>query len=190
MKLTGTNKPITYTTHTSTKVCSRSLCGSQPTNPPVCSAQGNKKQDTTTPCTPRSTGTVNVMYNKILLFITRTPNKPPTPHTSCWYWGMSYGGHSVGETPGPIPNPEAKTHSADGTAFERMWESRTPPDNTKNRSRPHTTRCGASLHLTTKPPPAQAPFLAAVLAGRVALVEFLESRHGTRCRRRCSSWPW
>jgi hypothetical protein len=41
----------------------------------------------------------------------------------------SYGGHSVGETPGPIPNPEAKTHSADGTAPERVWESRTPPDN-------------------------------------------------------------
>ena len=37
----------------------------------------------------------------------------------------------MGETPGPIPNPEAKTHSADGTAFVRMWESRTPPDNNK-----------------------------------------------------------
>jgi hypothetical protein len=40
-----------------------------------------------------------------------------------------YGGHSVGETPGPIPNPEAKTHSADGTAPGRVWESRSPPDN-------------------------------------------------------------
>ncbi|CCQ48542.1 hypothetical protein ARTSIC4J27_4551 [Pseudarthrobacter siccitolerans] len=39
-----------------------------------------------------------------------------------------YGGHSVGETPGPIPNPEAKTHSADGTAPGRVWESRSPPD--------------------------------------------------------------
>ena len=39
-----------------------------------------------------------------------------------------YGGHSVGETPGPIPNPEAKTHCADGTALDRVWESRTPPD--------------------------------------------------------------
>ena len=35
----------------------------------------------------------------------------------------------MGETPGPIPNPEAKTHSADGTASGRMWESRSPPDN-------------------------------------------------------------
>ena len=35
----------------------------------------------------------------------------------------------MGETPGPIPNPEAKTHSADGTASGRVWESRSPPDN-------------------------------------------------------------
>ena len=39
-----------------------------------------------------------------------------------------YGGHSAGETPGPIPNPEAKTHSADGTAPGRVWESRSPPE--------------------------------------------------------------
>src|SRR5437588_10095636 len=39
-----------------------------------------------------------------------------------------YGGHGGGETPGPIPNPEAKPSSADGTAPARMWESRTPPD--------------------------------------------------------------
>ena len=33
-----------------------------------------------------------------------------------------------GETPGPIPNPEAKPFSADGTALVTVWESRTPPD--------------------------------------------------------------
>ena len=33
-----------------------------------------------------------------------------------------------GERPGPIPNPEVKPSSADGTATERLWESRTPPD--------------------------------------------------------------
>ena len=32
-----------------------------------------------------------------------------------------------GFTPGPIPNPEAKAPSADGTALARVWESRTPP---------------------------------------------------------------
>src|SRR5690625_3197977 len=48
-----------------------------------------------------------------------------------------YGGYSVGETPGPIPNPEAKTHSADGTAPGRVWESRTPPDtHYRRRGRP------------------------------------------------------
>ncbi|MEY4458549.1 MAG: hypothetical protein RIS25_1142, partial [Actinomycetota bacterium] len=39
-----------------------------------------------------------------------------------------FGGHSGGETPGYIPNPEAKTTSADGTAGGTLWESRTPPD--------------------------------------------------------------
>ena len=37
------------------------------------------------------------------------------------------GGHGPGETPGPIPNPEAKTWHGDGTAPDRMWESSTPP---------------------------------------------------------------
>ena len=34
---------------------------------------------------------------------------------------------SGGETPGPIPNPEAKPARADGTALGRVWESRLPP---------------------------------------------------------------
>ena len=34
---------------------------------------------------------------------------------------------SGGETPGPIPNPEAKPARADGTAPGRVWESRLPP---------------------------------------------------------------
>ena len=53
-------------------------------------------------------------------------------HALDWVCGCGcegYGGHSVGETPGPIPNPEAKTHCADGTASGRVWESRSPPDN-------------------------------------------------------------
>ncbi len=39
-----------------------------------------------------------------------------------------FGGHSGRETPGLIPNPEAKPASADGTALGRVWESRTPPN--------------------------------------------------------------
>ena len=37
------------------------------------------------------------------------------------------GGYSGRETPGPIPNPEAKPASADGTALDRVWESKSPP---------------------------------------------------------------
>src|ERR1700755_1682374 len=42
--------------------------------------------------------------------------------------GECFGGYSGRETPGLIPNPEAKPASADGTALGRVWESRTPPD--------------------------------------------------------------
>ena len=37
------------------------------------------------------------------------------------------GGHGPGETPGPIPNPEAKPWHGDGTMLERAWESSKPP---------------------------------------------------------------
>ena len=37
------------------------------------------------------------------------------------------GDQSLGETPGPIPNPEAKAWHGDGTALERVWESSTSP---------------------------------------------------------------
>ena len=40
------------------------------------------------------------------------------------------GGHGPGETPGPIPNPEAKAWHGDGTALERVWESSAPPHST------------------------------------------------------------
>jgi hypothetical protein len=40
------------------------------------------------------------------------------------------GGHSPGETPGPIPNPEAKAWHGDGTAPDRVWESSSPPHHT------------------------------------------------------------
>ena len=34
----------------------------------------------------------------------------------------------LGKTPVPIPNTTVKTHSADGTALETVWESRWAPD--------------------------------------------------------------
>src|SRR5215213_1994931 len=58
-----------------------------------------------------------------------------------------YGGHGERETPGSIPNPEAKPLSADGTAPETGWESRTPPDNHSPKGPP--TRWGPS----PSPPP-------------------------------------
>ena len=71
-----------------------------------------------------------------------TPYTGPRPARPSGEHGVghqSYGGHSVGETPGPIPNPEAKTRSADGTAPGRVWESRTPPDHTTRVEPPHHT---------------------------------------------------
>src|SRR3954464_6896273 len=52
----------------------------------------------------------------------------PTGKQSRLTCSQSYGGHGERETPGHIPNPEAKPLSADGTAPETGWESRTPPD--------------------------------------------------------------
>src|SRR5580693_6303809 len=52
---------------------------------------------------------------------------PETRATTARTSPQSCGGHSEGETPGPIPNPEVKPSSADGTAREASWESRTPP---------------------------------------------------------------
>ena len=38
-----------------------------------------------------------------------------------------FGGYSVGVTPVLIPNTEVKSYSADDTAWETVWESRSPP---------------------------------------------------------------
>src|SRR5437879_4614843 len=61
---------------------------------------------------------------------------PPGPTCSV----ERFGGHSGGETPGPIPNPEVKPSSADGTAPETVWESRTPPDINKQEGPPDLGR--------------------------------------------------
>ena len=51
---------------------------------------------------------------------------------------------SGGETPGPIPNPEAKPARADGTAPGREWESRLPPTQQLHTYAPaHTMWAGA-----------------------------------------------
>lgn len=106
MKLTGTNRPITYTTQEQSMLASTMWF---PTNKPT---------GFTGP------GTKITEYNTTVV----TPQDFP-PRATPGDGTQGYGGHSVGETPGPIPNPEAKTHSADGTAPGRVWESRSPPDN-------------------------------------------------------------
>jgi hypothetical protein len=40
---------------------------------------------------------------------------------------LSLGDRGGGDTPGPIPNPEVKPASADGTWLETAWESRSLP---------------------------------------------------------------
>ena len=70
------------------------------------------------------------------------------------------GGHSDRETPGPIPNPEAKPDSADGTAPARVRESRTPPSThhtfgPRGLHKEHPggrTSCGPQENSTTKKP--------------------------------------
>ena len=92
--------------------CSRPLCGSQQTE------THNTTQNTHTTPNPHGSG-LGVGHRD------HTPNPPPVGQRGC---GTSFGGHSARETPGHIPNPEAKTRSADGTAGATLWESRTPPD--------------------------------------------------------------
>ena len=41
---------------------------------------------------------------------------------------MLFGGYSTEATPVPIPNTEVKLCCADDTAWETMWESRSPPN--------------------------------------------------------------
>src|SRR5699024_8863218 len=78
-------------------------------------------------------------------------NSGHVPCQRCVLWAgwvsSCYGGHSVEETPGSIPNPEAKPHCADGTALGRVWESRSPPDIFTGEWRSSRTPAGCS------PPP-------------------------------------
>ena len=49
-------------------------------------------------------------------------------YTACFRKHLTvFGGNSEEGTPVPIPNTEVKLFSADGTAWDSAWESRTPP---------------------------------------------------------------
>ena len=61
-----------------------------------------------------------------------------TRHTDCLVClSVAY---SSRETPGPIPNPEAKPANADGTATGRLWESKKPPTPNKTNNSIHKER--------------------------------------------------
>ncbi len=121
--------------------CLRPLCGSQPTNPPGRCLRTNNK--ITTPQLHQQHRCSEACCNHKI--------SHHHPHGGGRYGSKGYGGHSVGETPGPIPNPEAKTHSADGTAPGRVWESRSPPEHHYTVESPNH-QVGALPHLTPKPP--------------------------------------
>ena len=112
LELTGTNRPTQTTT---------------PPNTHAPSVRGNAR------------GVSDTVNASVHYTVHTQPNHQP--HTVCVdrrpdnriIRALTYcpcsrlGGHSDRETPGPIPNPEAKPDSADGTAPARVRESRTPP---------------------------------------------------------------
>src|SRR6516165_12319098 len=64
--------------------------------------------------------------------------------------GTKYaGGHRIRVTPVPIPNTEVKPDTADGTAWETVWESRSLPAVI-----PRGPRCASHLGASSFTPPA------------------------------------
>ena len=90
------------------------------------------------------------------------PRSTHTPPNNTVVGGVlntkSCGGHSTGETPSTIPNLEAKPGSANGTATDRLWESRTPPqhNHTERDGTPHGVP-SLSFHTPTTPTASSTP---------------------------------
>lgn len=73
----------------------------------TCNTQTNKKDD-------------YVMHASTMQYLTQHLKGQHSPESLSVV-------NSGRETPGPIPNPEAKPARADGTATGRLWESKLPP---------------------------------------------------------------
>ena len=93
-----------------------------------------------------------------------TDPQHPTPVGHAWdharvgvWFDCCCGGHSGRETPGPIPNPEAKPTSADGTARETSWESRTPPHKPLKQRGPRYQETGTRALASSCPKTPQHP---------------------------------
>ena len=101
-------------------------------------------------CAGKTTKTRN---NKFVTVVTASTMQYLTQHPDTHEEGRCSEGLSVvnscRETPGPIPNPEAKPAHADGTATGRLWESKSPPTpNNKTkyyRSRRFTRPCSPTV---------------------------------------------
>ena len=100
----------------------RPLCRPPPTHP----HPRNKRR--------RGAGKTTTTHNTTEQHPTKGNTRTRTTHPT-----TRLGGHSGEATPGPIPNPEAKTPSANGTAPARTRKSRTPPS-THHPPTTHTKR--------------------------------------------------
>ena len=119
LELTGTNRPTQTTTPPNTHH-----------TPSVRGKPGGerygKSEASTIRSTPNPVHQPHTQHTRACACVGRQPDNRITgtlTHCPC----SRLGGHSDRETPGPIPNPEAKPDSADGTAPARVRESRTPP---------------------------------------------------------------
>lgn len=109
--------------------------------PDVEALKGVKLTGTNMPMTYHNTSQRIIV--RVHCAVPEIPGKTPATHTHrvCEYLHRVTAAIARRETPGPIPNPEAKPLSADGTAPARVWESRTPPDTHSNKGHqaaPHT----------------------------------------------------
>ena len=112
--------------------------------------------------------------------------KNPSPFTPPPSRREFFGGHSEEDPPVPIPNTEVKLFSADGTAWETVWESRSPPiPYTKARNKLNRLfRAFAFLPRRSPPPASQrlkggCSFLLSQAAIQAMLLNNLQ---GLRCR--------
>ena len=103
-----------------------------------------------------------------------------------------FGGHGGGGTPGPIPNPEVKPSSADGTALETEWESRSLPRLRSERAAreggpfafPYAGACPARsvTRVAAVPGPPRPPASSGVRSRTRSAARRRRGRTATRCR--------
>ena len=113
----------------------------------MCAGKKQQKQET-----------VTVVTASTMQYLTQHPEQKGTQKGYFCFVCLSVV-NSCRETPGPIPNPEAKPAHADGTATGRLWESKSPPTpNNKNTTKYNKEEDGI-------PPPSSFCVLPALPAG-------------------------